>query len=196
MGDRVVVLPNGDAEGCPVSTFFIPGDTLKAAENLKKAVVIGSSERKDCADLPLPLGAADLDGEGQGTLILGSVTEEAASIQEVVFDGEALVALPAISVPAFDQLHVLDLDGDGLDEVILSFPTPYGQASGMVLRSQGVSLSFSGAAWTGEELAASALDGEGLYGELVSGDALALRGIGGQRPINAIAITTWAVMLD
>lgn len=197
MGDRVVVLPNGNAEGCSNSTYYIPGNTLDPAQNLAAAIEIGSSTAEDCSDLPLPLGAADLDGEGQGTLILGSTQADgSASIQEVVFDGAALVALPAVSVPAFDQLSIIDLDGDGLDEVILSFATPYGAASGMVLRSQGVSLSFSGTAWSGEEISAAALDGEGLYGESVSGDALALRGIGGQRPVSPVLISSWAVMLD
>ncbi|MFT5582464.1 MAG: hypothetical protein ACI9VR_000040 [Cognaticolwellia sp.] len=197
MGDRVAVLPNGNAEGCTLSTYYIPGNTLDPAQNMAAAVEIGSSTAEDCSDLPLPLGAADLDGEGQGTLILGSTQADgSASIQEVVFDGAALVALPTVSVPAFDQLSILDLDGDGLDEIILSFATPYGSASGMVLRSQGVSLSFSGTAWSGEELAAATLDGEGLYGEEVGGDALALRGIGVQRPLSPVFLSSWAVMLD
>jgi hypothetical protein len=197
MGDRVVVLPNGNAKGCSNSTYYIPGNTLDPAQNLAAAIEIGSSTAEDCSDLPIPLGAADLDGEGQGTLILGSTQADGSTrIQEVVFDGAALVALPAVSVPAFDQLSIIDLDGDGLDEVILSFATPYGSASGMVLRSQGVSLSYSGSAWTGEELAAATLDGEGLHGEEVGGDALALYGIGVQRPLSPVILSSWAVMLD
>ena len=78
----------------------------------------------------------------------------------------------------------------------MSFATPYGSASGMVLRSQGVSLSYSGSAWTGEELAAATLDGEGLHGEEVGGDALALYGIGVQRPLSPVILSSWAVMLD
>ena len=145
--DVVLQMPHGSDYACPVATWFVPGDSTDWSKNLASAILLDSSNEEDCSDLLRPEAAIDLSGEGPSTVLLSepSSTEGYRDIQELVWDGEELLLLPAITVADWHSLEIADFDGDGLEELLIQQDpgadedgTFGSDMSGMMLRGGGL----------------------------------------------------------
>ncbi len=145
----VVLLLPTEGAGCPLALTLVPGASPSEADNLADARVLATSSRADCADLPVPVGAADFDGRGAHTLVLAQAADpEDASAgvtwSEVVHPGGALRQLPGTTITG-RRLNVAksvalarlgDVDGDGLDDLTVPLASrPAGQSPKVRLRS-------------------------------------------------------------
>jgi hypothetical protein len=98
---------------CPLATVLLPGLSLDGAEVLAAGVVLSSSDDPDCADLAIPLGRADLFGDGGTTVVLSDG-------QALRFTATGVHAYTYSDVTGFVAMTAADLNGDGLDDMILT----------------------------------------------------------------------------
>lgn len=144
--DVYVVLPDDDAT-CGLSTWVVPGTTTDAATNLANATRLYTSTSDDCSDLLVPEVALDTDGAGRTSMLMSS---GGTLLREVAWTDEGLSEGFDLTVPGFSRLTATDLDGDELDDLVVSGVT---EDVSLIVRSDGHGLGPSDVTVGGEELA-------------------------------------------
>ncbi len=143
-GDLVVTLAHG-GKACTLATWLVsPGK--EGDLDLDAAILLSEGKQPDCSDLAVAEGVADLDGTGRSTVLMSQASgdDDTRELYEVVWDGEQLLQLPSLTLPAWDDLGVGDLDGDHFDDVLLHVSSAADEdgtvdtsLSGLLLRSRG-----------------------------------------------------------
>jgi hypothetical protein len=140
LGDQLtfVVMPwTGTA--CPVATVAVLGAPgVLTAEDV---TAISTSEEADCGDLLVPIGAADLFGLGQPSVLLVAVNNPTFVSAGTVFSS-ALRLVPLYTPPplaegAAIRVSGADWNGDGLDDLTVRFSSADGSESAALLLSDG-----------------------------------------------------------
>ncbi|MCP4922274.1 MAG: hypothetical protein GY913_35680 [Proteobacteria bacterium] len=144
--DVYVVLPD-DTATCGLSTWLVPGTTTDVANDLASATRLYTAKEDDCSDLFVPEMALDLDGMGRISMLMSASRD---MLREVQWTDGALDVGATLSVPAFTYLSRVDLDGDELDDLIVSSVV---DDVSLVVRSDGTGLGYADTTLTGEELA-------------------------------------------
>lgn len=108
----VMTMPWETEGACPCATVLLPGVSEDPAEMEAQAIVLATSDAKDCSDLPVPLGMVDVLGDGGSQVVLSDGTMyriNAFQIPEKVVmekDGD------------FYGMQSADFNGDGLGDVL------------------------------------------------------------------------------
>jgi hypothetical protein len=141
--DLLAVLPWDTGTDCPYALVLVPGASRNWDENIDASTVLSTSDSTDCAGLVQPLGTLDADGDGVAWPVLAASVDEGLTVAELSWDGESWLQLPATTLPLarLARADVGDVDGDGLDELILRAAGDPSRA--LVLRSDGHALSPS-----------------------------------------------------
>ena len=141
--DLLAVLPWDTGTDCPYATVLVPGLSRNWDENIGAATVLSTSRAADCAGLAQPLGTLDADGDGVAWPVLAQATSEGMAVWELSWDGSDWLALPPTSLPfgGLFRADTGDVDGDGLDELLLRPASDPGRA--LVLRTGGLALAPS-----------------------------------------------------
>jgi len=199
--DLLAVVPWETGTGCPLATVLVPGASLNVVENIAGAVVLSTSEREDCADLAIPVGAVDSDGEGAEWAVLAQVDPEAETVhlQEVVWDGAAWLTLPGVELAtrSVAAVNTGDIDGDGTQELLLDLPaTDSRPATRLSLLTGGRALVPLDE--TGHDFSSSASISESVLTEAVLGlDSTAdLDGLDSRRAALSSLTEPWFVLTD
>lgn len=133
--DLLAVLPWDTGTACLYATVLVPGLSRDWSENIDAATVLSTSGSADCTGLAQPLGTLDADGDGVAWPVLAQTTDAGMAVWELTWDGTDWLALPPTALPfaGLSRADVGDVDGDGLDELILRPAEDPGRA--LVLRT-------------------------------------------------------------
>lgn len=110
----VLTMPWETEGACPCATVLLPGVSEDPAEMEAQAIVLATSDAKDCSDLAVPLGMVDVLGDGGSQVVLsdGSLLRinELQIPERLVMDAEG----------GFYGMQSADLNGDGLGDLLLT----------------------------------------------------------------------------
>ena len=199
--DLLAVVPMETGTACPLATVLVPGTSLDSAANVAGTVVLATSDREDCADLAVPVGALDIDGEGAEWAVLAQADPDAGTtrLRELVWDGEAWLLLPGVTLPVatLSAVNTGDLDGDGVQDLLLDLPADGDRpATRLSLHTRGRSLAPLDA--TGTDFAAAPSISEDTLAEAIAAldPTVDLDGLDSVRHGLTAADEPWFVVTD